>query len=53
MLLSLLTFRTSVCKLNSYLYIDDDSSDRKINLDKSLFAIVSYLQRIITTLQVG
>lgn len=53
MLLSLLTFRTSICKLNSYLYIDDDSSDRKINLDKSLFATVSYLQRIITTLQVG
>ena len=43
MLLSLLTFRISICKLNSYLYIDDDSSDRKINLDKSLFAIVSYL----------
>ncbi len=44
MLLSLLTFRTSVCKLNIYLYIDDDSSDRKINLDKSLFAMVSYLK---------
>lgn len=44
MLLSLLTFRTSICKLNSYLYIDDDSSDRKINLDKSLFAMVSYLK---------
>lgn len=43
MLLSLLTFRASVCKLNSYLYIGDDSSDRKINLDKSHFAIVSYL----------
>jgi len=44
MLLSLLTFRTSVCKLNIYLYIDDDSSDRKINLDKSHFAMVSYLK---------
>jgi len=43
MLLSLLTFRTSICKLIGYMHVFDDSSDRKINLDKSHFAMVSYL----------
>ena len=44
MLLSLLTFRTSLCNLIGYMHVFDDSSDRKINLDKSHFAMVSYLK---------
>lgn len=43
MLLSLLTYCTSICKLIGYMHVFDDSSDRKINLDKSPFAMVSYL----------
>ena len=34
MLLSLLTFLASVCKLISYMYIGYDSSDRKFIFDR-------------------